>query len=119
MSYNPTSAIARFLYGIFQSHRNLGMPKEGAKAKMYDETYDEIFKMIKNDTIIPDHSLVISAQHMRRLLNERGYVLSQLLKEAVSSNDELQMNTIRQAMKEIQVTMQSLDEFISVYKGVS
>jgi hypothetical protein len=118
MSQKPADALARFMFGIFDFYRDKGMPHKTAKARMYDETLDTLFKMMREDPDIPDHGLVIALQFVSRLLNNRGVQLSNELRKSSNQNDLNHISELRKALSQLKTLKTQVDEFISAYKGV-
>ncbi|QHW35744.1 hypothetical protein GZH47_33160 (plasmid) [Paenibacillus rhizovicinus] len=116
-SSNPTASLSRFLYAIFDYHQDKGLPVPVAKAKMYDDSFETLFKLMKQEKGIPDHMLAIAAQFMSRTLNLRG---SQLAKQAQDlQKDDPQVQVILKAMQDIKLVKDAVDIFISSYKGTT
>jgi len=112
---NPASSLSRFMHGVYFHYFNKGMPTNTAKARMYDETLDACFDFVKNEKDIPDHAVVISAQFMYRVINQRGLALAKELKE---TKDDEKIMILRKALQQLNQVKTSLDEFISTYEGV-
>ncbi len=94
--HKPSSGLKRFLYSIFSFYTNKGMHKDAAKGRMYDETLEAVLEMAKADPDIPDHALVLSAQHLSRHLFARGKQLTeQKLKTAIEAEDVQTVEQIR------------------------
>lgn len=117
--HKPAEALRRFMHGIFDFYQDKRMPVQAAKGRMYDETLNAAYDMMKVDKDIPDHALVISAQFQSRLLNARGAELSKQLKTAIEAGDEEMINMLRFTLGQLKALKTSVDEFISTYKGVS
>lgn len=105
-------AFHRFLEGIFSYYFDKGMPKERAKIRMYKESYDTMFDLIKEEKDVPDHILVTTMQHASRHLNRRGFELSKKIRENPENTEE-----IRKALHEIKKLKDHIDSFITTYKG--
>lgn len=109
----PIYAFHRFLEGIFSYYHDRGMPKNTAKLRMYKDSYETVYDFIKNEKDVPDHAVVASMQHASRVLNQRGYILSQEL--AKSTDDE----DLKKEMRHIREAKESIDQFVSTYRGES
>lgn len=110
----PIQALSRFMHGIFDFYHDRGMPQDTAKARMLKETYDTCFDFFKSEQQIPDHQLVITLEHSTKMLNKRG---SDLSKKLSISKDEAEITKLREALQQIKNAKDSLDGFISSYKG--
>lgn len=116
--HKPAEAFKRFLHGIFAFYRDKGMNVQGAKGRMYEESLDSIYEMMKSEEDIPDHSTVISAQFAVRTLQARGQALTKQLESAIAAGDEQLIATLRVAIGDLHKTKVALDDFIVNYKGV-
>ncbi|SFJ63556.1 hypothetical protein SAMN02799624_05288 [Paenibacillus sp. UNC496MF] len=108
----PADALGRFMFGIFNHYRDNGLSIPMAKGRMFDEALQTCAKMIKDETDIPDHGLVIAAQMVSQLLNHRGYELSQAVEKSQDPNDPR-----LEPMRQIKAAKDAIDLFISTYKG--
>jgi deoxyadenosine/deoxycytidine kinase len=113
----PTASLSRFLHGIFEYHRDKGVPVAVAKAKMYDEALEAIYKMMKDEREIPDHMMAISATFMRRALNMRGVQLKKQVEKL--PKDDPQIPIILEAMRDIKAAVDATEHFIKSYKGIT
>jgi hypothetical protein len=113
-SKDPAYSLRRFMHGIYFYHQDKGMPLKTAKARMYDETLDACFELMKSEELIPEHATVIAAQFMFRVVNQRGLALAKELKE---ETDEQRIEKLRTALQQLNQLKTTLDEFISHYEG--
>ena len=116
---HPSDSLARFMHGIFDFHRDKGLPTVAAKAKMYDESLNAFYGLFKQEKDIPDHALVIAAQNMSRLLNARGAKIQKevdaMLKQGSVTPDDPHIK----AMCDIKAAKDAVDEFIKNYNGTA
>ncbi|WP_067923943.1 hypothetical protein [Alicyclobacillus shizuokensis] len=111
----PALALGRFVHALFEHYHDKGMPMRTAKARMYDESLDTIYKFLKQEQDIPDHALVIAMQFASRALNHRGVALT---KQFQNVTDEKALESARTLLRQIKAAKDAVDEFISSYKGV-
>lgn len=108
------NGLYRFIQGLFAYYYDKGMPLETAKAKMLDEVYDTIRSITKADKDIPDHLLVMTMEHTVKSLQQRGYTLSQKLRE---EKDPKQIKILRTALQQMKKMIDECNAFISIYRG--
>lgn len=109
---NPTHSLGQFIYGIYDYHHDRGMPQKTAKARMIDNTLEACFKIIKREEEIPDQMLVLMAQWISRVLNDRGTFIT---KEVTAK--QIEDETAFKALKDLKDVKNALDIFIQNYTG--
>jgi len=107
-------SLKRFMYGIFNYYHDKGMSLKASKIKMFHEVYDILIDIAKQEEDIPDHLLILSLQHASKMLNSRGVVLSNKLRE---TQDPQKQQKLRQLLREIKQIKDSIDEFTKNYRG--
>lgn len=113
--YNPADSLGRFMIGIYDYYKDRGMPQKTAKARMVDNTFNEVVELMKEEKEVPDHMLVIMAQFMSRALNNRG---AQITKDIKESGIEYAQEEL-QPLRDIKAAKDAIDVFIENYKGWS
>lgn len=106
--------LHRFMKNIADYYHDKGMPIKTAKARMYDETFDACYELMKKEEDIPDHALVILMQFASRMLNQRGYEIT----NEVKSDQDVTSDDFRvQALRQIKQIKDEIDTFIAEYRG--
>lgn len=110
----PIYAFHRFLEGIYSYYLDKGMSQKSAKLRMFKETYNTAFDFFKKEKDYPDHVLVTAMQSASRHLNHRGAEISKKIKDNPNIENKEQL---LQALHQIKETKDSIDNFITVYRG--
>jgi hypothetical protein len=113
--YNPADSLGRFMIGIYDYYKDRGMPQKTAKARMVDNTLNEVVELMKEEKEVPDHMLVIMAQFMSRALNNRGAQITKEIKESGIEHAQEEL----QPLRDIKAAKDAVDIFIENYKGWS
>lgn len=115
--HNPADSLERFMYGIYDYYHDRGMPQKRAKARMVDSTLEACTKLMRQEEEIPDHMLVIMAQHMSQALNNRG---AQITKDIKSHQDKgTYTENMLQPLHDLKPAMDAVNRFIETYTGWS
>jgi hypothetical protein len=113
--YNPADSLGRFMIGIYDYYTDRGLPQNTAKARMVDNTLNEVVELIKQEKEVPDHMLVIMAQFMSRALNTRGAQITKIIQESDMEPTEEHLKPLR----DIKPATDAINTFIENYKGWS